>query len=661
MPVRSSSGFSYHGIDLSIRQISAAQALERTQQLWERVQQQRKENDLLPQSTYVEVLCYTARRILVKLEDVGFDADTWRTYTNFFTQAVLAYGTSEMQSYLRIVERLMKVILAFPTRPLSLLQEYLYCVVAQAAQRNEEVATYVADNPSSKLPVLERLPDLEYDDKFVACVEPRPVMDVISLLGRLPKQLTFAHSNAVVHLRLSNPLKIPGCAYVSAGYSCDTCHLRGIRVGFQAMVYDNDEADASQSTCNVRSDAEISSKKSYGFDVCVACAVFLYAQQQQHLLALLHATHFTFAFGHAAGVKVLSASCCARWCSSSIDFTSPSHLGSATTSLPSQKPLSNSTVATETHGSRMNFFDPVVGFVTRNLGIAEGSAAAHSKVIKRPPVRPPVRKMNENSTTAPQPPLTRCVTNAGYTISFTLSLSPYGARPIAWVLSDAEKSVDVQHMDEILVRRLGPGSDWRSRVVVRRQMQMPVGAASTHTPTASMPAATQYSTMPAKSNDSSHQLFGGKTPLHGPALPPQVLSTRSQLVDVDGDVDRCAICLCPVEGENPIIETSCHHWFHVGCIQEHTHTVGDVCPLCRTTDVLPDMSRATALAKNIYHVEVRLTEEECMSPCVDVCVGVVLTRDGNYRNATSIAAAECVRFYPNQMKGLDRQVSQACL
>lgn len=653
------SASSHHGIDTSIRQISTAQALERTRQLWESVKQRSNEDDILPRSKYVEVLRYTARRILVKLEDAGFEADTWRTYTSFIAQAILAYGTSEAQSYLCIVERLMSAVLAFSTRPVPLLKEYLHCTAAQSTQRNEELPAYMASKPFGKFPALEPLPDLEYDDDFVACVAPCPVMDVISVLERLPRQLTFAHSHGIVHLRLCNPLKIPGCAYVSAGYSCDTCHLRGIRVGFQAMVYDNEEANGAQSQYNVRSEAQISSRKSYGFDVCVACAVFFYARQQQHLLALMRAPHFTYAFGHAAGVKVLSASYRARWNSVSHDTTSFRHLGATAMSLSSQK-ASGSIVATAAHENSDNLSYAVVGYTTSSFGSEEGAAVVKSMAIKRPPGRPPVRKVSGNATAVPLPPVTRCVVSAGFVVSFTLSLAPYGARPIAWVLSDAEKRIDMQRLDDMLVRGLGPGSDWRSRVVVCRKTQVPLRAAVTRRSAADVPEARAHSTTPVKSSHASNRPFGGKTLPYGPTLLPRVLATNSRLVDVTDDLETCAICLCPVEGENPIIETSCHHWFHVGCIEEHTHTAGDVCPLCRATHVLPDMSRATALAKNIYYVEVALTDEECLWPCVDVCVGVILTRDGNYRNATSIAAAECVRLYPNQVKGSGWQASQAC-
>ncbi|CAG9575043.1 conserved hypothetical protein [Leishmania major strain Friedlin] len=660
MPLYMPSAFSCHGIDTSIRQITTAQALERTQQLWEIVKQRSTEDGLLPRSMYVEVLRYTARRILVKLEDAGFDADTWRTYTSFLTQAILAYGTAEAQSYLCIVERLMSAVLAFPTRPVPLLKEYLHCAVAQSTQRNEELLVYMANKPFGKLPPLARLPDLEYGDDFVARVAPHSVMDVMSVLERLPSQLTFAHSHAIVHLKLCNPLKIPGCGYVSAGYFCDTCRLRGIRVGFQAMVYDNEGADGAQSKCSVRSDAQINHRKSYGFDVCMACAVFFYAQQQQHLLALMHAPHFAYAFGHAAGVTVLSASCRARWHSVRHDSTSFQHLGVTAASLSSHKASNNSIAATEAHERSDNLLGAVVGYTISSFDPDEGVAVPKSMAIKRPPVRPPVRKVNGNATAAPQPPVTRCVASAGFVVSFTLSLAPYGARPIAWVLSDADKRVDMQHMDEMLAQRLGPESDWRSCVAVRRKTQMPLRAGVTRRSAADMPAATPHSAKPAKSSHASHRLFGDKTLPHGPKLLPQVLGTSSRLVDVNDDLDTCAICLCPVEGENPIIETTCHHWFHVGCIEEHTHTAGDVCPLCRATHILPDMSRAAALARNIYHVEVTLTDEECLSPCVDVCVGVILTRDGNYHDATSIAAAECVRLYPIQMKGSGQQVSQAC-
>ncbi|AYU79365.1 hypothetical protein LdCL_250008600 [Leishmania donovani] len=325
------------------------------------------------------------------LEYAGFDADTWWTYRSFFTQTILAHGTPEAQSYLCIVERLISAVLAFPTRPVSLLEEHLHCAVAQSTQRNEELLVYMVNKPFGKLPALEWLPGLEYGDDFVACVALRPVRDVMSVLERLPRQLTFARSDAIVDLKLCNPLEIPGCAYVSAGYSCATCRLRGIRVGFQAMVYDNEEADAAQSKYNMHSDVQVSHRKSYGLDACMTYAAFFYTQPQQHLLPLMHAPHFTYAFGHAAGVKVLSASCRARRHSVSHDSTGFQHLGVTAASLSSHKAPSNSVTATEGHENSDKLSDAVAGFTTSSFGSEEGAAVPKSTAIKRPPPPPPWR------------------------------------------------------------------------------------------------------------------------------------------------------------------------------------------------------------------------------------------------------------------------------
>ncbi|KAG5503179.1 hypothetical protein GH5_04241 [Leishmania sp. Ghana 2012 LV757] len=650
-----------HGIDVPIRQISARQALERTRQLWESVRRRRREDGLLPRSAYAELLQHTARRILAKLEDAGFDADTWKTYTGFFMQAILAYGTSEVEPYLYVVEQLMTAVLAFPSQPVPLLKEYLHCIMAQSTQHSRELAAYVAQNPSGELSALVRVPDLEYDDNFVACVAARPATDVVKMLESLPRQLTFAHRHAIVRLKLCNPLKIPGCAYVSAGYCCDTCRLRGIRVGFQAMVYDDEAAYSTGSNCNVRSDAQISRRRNYGFDVCMACVVVFYAQQRENLLALMHVPHCAYAFGHVAGVAVLSARYYVRRHSVSRDPARPHHRSILATSTSSQTTSSNLTAAAEPDENIFDLSDTLVGYSTSSFGSEEGAATITHSAAKLPPLRPPLRKVSKSVTTVPQLPVTRGTASAGSVVSLTLCLAPYGARPIAWVLSDTEKHVEMQHMDEMLIQRLGPGSDWRSRVAVHRLNKISLHAASDRERAADAPAATSRSATLMRVNDASGSPCCGEAVPDSPTMLAQVLSTSSRLADTNVDVEICPICLSSFEGESPFIETSCHHWFQVGCIEEYTRTAGDVCPLCRAADVLPDMSRAAALTKNIYHVEVMLTEEECLWSYVDVCVGAILTRDGNYRNATSIAAAECVRLYPNQTKVFDRQVPQTCL
>ncbi|KAG5476898.1 hypothetical protein LSCM1_05230 [Leishmania martiniquensis] len=648
-------------IDAFIRQISAEQALGMTRRLWGSVKQRRSEDGLLPRSAYVKALQHAARRILAKLEDAGFDADTWRTYTDFFLQAILAYGTSEVQPYLYLVEQLMAAVLAFPTRPVPLLKEYLYCVVARSTQRRKEMAAYMAQNPSGELSALERGPDLEYDNNFVACVVARPVMDVATVLEGLPTHMTFAHCHAIVHLKLCNPLKIPGCAYVTGGYCCDTCGLRGIRVGFQALVYDDEESDSAESNVDVRSNAQISRKKNYGFDMCMVCAVSFHAQQRENLLALMHAPHVAYAVGHAAGVVVVSAHYHARRHFVSRDSASLRPARALAASPSSKKTSSNSTAVADNNENSGELSDTIVGDSTSSIGSEEGAAAATRSAGKRLPLRPPLRKVGDSVAVAPQPPLTRGAASAGFVISLTLCLAPYGARPIAWVLSDAETHVDMQHMDEMLNQRLGPSSDWRSRVAVRRKNALSVHAAATRRRAAEVPVATSRSATPASVSSAPYTRPSGRALPGAPTVVAQVRSTSRPPANDGNDAGTCAICLCPFEGENPFIETSCHHCFHVGCIEEYTRTAGDVCPLCRASHVLPDMSRSTALAKNTYHVEVTLTEEESLWPYVDVCVGAILTRDGNYRNATSIAAAQCVRMYPNQIRVFDGQAPQTCL
>ncbi|KAG5502763.1 hypothetical protein JKF63_04530 [Porcisia hertigi] len=635
--------------DMLIRQIPAEQALERTMGLWECVKHLRARDALVPQSMYIEILRYTARRILVKLEETGLDADTWKTYTDFFTQAILARGTSGVQTYLRTAERLMNAVLAFPSAPVPLLAEYIRCVLVQSTQSDKESAVQISQRPHGTPSGLKPLPDLEYDENVVACIVARPLTEVMEVLEGLPTQLTFAHRHAIVHLRLCNPFQVPRCEFVLGGYSCDTCRLRDIHTGFQAMVYDDEGAEDPLSNSNVRSNAQISGK-SYGFDMCMACVVFFYAQQQECLFCLMRAPHVTYAFGHAAGVKVFSARYRSRRQVVGSDITNPDRLNVRTTSPSPPKTSGSSCAAAERKGSLGSSSDAV--FDNRPSCIdAERSATATKQAVmtRRPPARPPTRKISNGVTEAPKLPATRCVAYDKFVVLLTLSLAPYGARPIAWVLNDAEKRADKPHIEEVLRQRLGPESSWRSRVTVRRGTANPSHVAATARPTVAARASSLRSPAPVTE---SHATEKPRRDSDLPSDRGRLSHTHSAgvaLADANDDLDTCAICLCPFERESPMIEMECHHWFHVSCIEEYTLTSGDVCPLCRTANVLPDMSRATALEKNIYYVEVTLTEAERLRPYIDLCVGAIITRDGNYRNASSIAAAECVRLYPTKL------------
>ncbi|KAK7200422.1 Zinc finger (RING finger) containing protein [Novymonas esmeraldas] len=730
----SSAGAS-NGMDRLVRRIPAADAVSRTGALWEAVKQRRAEDGPLPLSTYAELLQYTARRILVRLEDGHVDGDTWGSYVDFATQALFAHGTADMPSYLAILERILKAVLVFPVEPEPLLKEYLHCAVAQGAQRSSAVSAYASAHPVDDVPPLEKAPDLEYNDALVACIPARPVTEVMKVLASLPTRLTFAHRHAVVHLGLCNPLPIPGCAYVSTGYSCDTCRLRGIRVGFQAMVYDGDAEDATaagvaaaaaaapaatapvvpaasvvhRSGRSVRSDAQISRKLSYGFDVCMACAVFFYGQQRENLLSLLHPPHRPYALGHAAGVVILSSRC--RWrrhslCLAGACGMRPLSRGSSAASS-SRKVSSVSPIVTATavKENSSDFSERTACCSSGSSASDEALVAATRIIVKRPPTRPPLRRSSVSdsvSASPPLPPTTRCVAGAGLVACLRVGLAPYGARPIAWVLGDAERGVEVGQVDELLERRLGPRSGWRSRVSVSRAVQLPSrappaaaaattsiavseawpfarsdeaeagGAGAAAAAAAACDTAATPSPALPKTAEVVHPLHRDGAPLESAVKLPRVLSTGNPLcgaaadekdnTDADDDEDEgdtCAICLCPFDGGNPMIETTCHHWFHVSCIEEYTRTASDACPLCRAAQALPDMSRAAALSKNVYRLEVALTEDECSWPYIDVCVGAVLTRDGNYHNATSVAAAQCVRLFPDQLREAGAQTVEA--
>lgn len=645
-----SGGGEKRGMDNMIRQITAGQAVERTTQLWQDLRQRSDADGPLLQSTYIEVLRYTARRILVKLEETSFDSDTWKSYTDFFLQAMLAYGTADVKSYLCVVERLLNAVLAFPTEPEPLLKEYLHCAVAQSTQRSAELAAYIAKNPTGETPALEQTPDLEYDGGFVACIVARPVTEVMRVLECLPPQMTFAHHRGIVHLKLCNPLRIPGCAFVSTGYGCDTCHLRGIRVGFQAMVYDAEESTSSTNATdrNVRSDAQICRKMNYGFDVCMACAVAFYAEQREALLALLHAPHHPFVFGRAAGVRIAAARHHHRRVSMTRPTSSmlPAFLTAG--SRPLSCPTSGRSSATDTKESSGYLSEPGGGgFSIGSSGSEDGPA--RGRVLRhRLPTRPPGRRSSDSGTftsTPPEPPATRCVEGGGCVVSVTAAIAPFGARPIAWVLSHSDTHVGLQRMDDVLRTRLGPHSDWRARVVARRKSRTPSCVAF------ASPAMTSSAPQKADPTSSNVAATGALSAGAVAGRLPRVLCTSRHAAGVDEEEEEemCAICLCPLSTDAPVVETSCHHWFHVSCIEEHASTAEDVCPLCRAVNVLPDMSRAKALATNIYQLEVTLTEEEVGRSYVDVCVGSIVTRDGNYRDATSIAAAQTVRLYPGQL------------
>ncbi|KPA79431.1 hypothetical protein ABB37_05271 [Leptomonas pyrrhocoris] len=675
------------GIDVIIRRITAEQAVELTPQRWSRLKSLPPE-DVLPQSKYVELLCYTARRILVKIEEAGFNAETWRSYTDFFTQAIVAYGTDDMKSYLRIIERLLTAVLGFPSVSQPPLREYLNCAVSQSTQRNAELAIYLAKHPSGEPPQLERQPDLEYDDNFVACIEAKPVSEAMRILDKLPSQLTFAHRHAIMHLKLCNPLPIPACAYVSTGYCCDTCHLRGIRVGFQAMLYDEEEGSGSSSgagaSTSVRSDAQISRKSTYGFDICMACAVTFYAQQRECLFALLRSPHAPYSFGHAAGVNILQARYQPRRravssCSSSLAFSlsrehsvtearqRPPSLSLAYT--PEQRRQSGQSTSPSDSPPRQSLANPGIQVAPYNISsVSSASSAGSAAVTPKPPVRPPSRRVSSGHSCHSAPPLpsTRCTTQDVVCITLSVTIAPYGARPIAWVLSRAEKFVHLNTMEDVLLKRLGPASQWRSFVkmesaTARRRRQVSAarsppsaraGASSFQAPAAPARGFSFSAPTPCL-EDSPRDLMATQTPPLGQEgqRHHDGISSRSSSTAADAEDELCAICLCPFEGEEPVIETKCHHWFHVTCIEEYFRMAEDVCPLCRAEHVLPDMSRATALKSNAFTIEMELTEAQQQMPYVDVCVGAVVTRDGNYRNATSIAAAQCVRVFQNQLRG----------
>lgn len=114
--------------------------------------------------------------------------------------------------------------------------------------------------------------------------------------------------------------------------------------------------------------------------------------------------------------------------------------------------------------------------------------------------------------------------------------------------------------------------------------------------------------------------------------------------------DTCAICLNDLGSEIPIVETKCHHWFHVECIEAWVLRGKDECPLCRVRQYMPDMSVEAALERNQYRIQLSLTEEEMAREVVHVCVGVLLTRNFDPTNLTVLTAGQCFTLSPKQLR-----------
>lgn len=689
-----------HELDESIRQISEAAAARRTDQVWLDVKSLLQSESPILFETYAELIQFTSRRILARLEEQQYSPEVWDTYVQFALDAIASFGTADMRYFIKILERLYESVFAFPVAPLPLLKAYMSCIVARRAQQESEMrrasSTAAADASDASEMGKSGPPSLEYSGTAVACAEPLSPPLVQKILDQLPSQLTFAHTKAIVQMQLKNPLPIPGSLFVVPGYFCDTCHLGGIRVGYQAMLYDN-ETTESTAAGSVRSSARIRSQNRFGFDVCIACAVEFYAQQQTALHSLLTSPHRPFHFGEAAGVELQSA--VYQWqrqthltCidarhhlqhASSIGNSPPflSLAGSLSaihgTSSPSRAATTTASTTTAgegrlsvvakkdpasngssscTSGATSPLRSPLLAISSSSTAAASAAAAEVVKtvpkrlprqILRRPPSRLPI-----SPDVAPNAPLTRCIGGGQRrgVVVLQVTIAPYGARPIAWVMNEREKHLSIQEAETMMLERLGPQSSWRSGVGIRGTSLWELqGSSSSGTFSPQQSCCLRSPELSVESSCGSGVVESASSP--------DKSSTNHSSSSGLSATDACTICLCPFDTELPAIRTTCGHWFHVRCMEDYVRVAADVCPLCRAPNALPEMSRSAALQRNKYQLTLHLTEEQSLKPHVDICVGAVITRDGYYRNATSIAAARLVRMAPLQRLSFENTVA----
>ncbi|EPY29860.1 hypothetical protein AGDE_09751 [Angomonas deanei] len=397
------------GLDKLVRDIKPDDALKLFEEYMEKVKTTRAKKEEIPRPLYMNFLKYCAARVHIKLQEGKFSQETWLTYCDFFTSAMLSFGTADMEKMLDYSDKVVYSVLVYHSQSQPLLKEYLRCSAAQEEQRSKDLADLRAkDTINITTPVpLDQPPEIERDSHITAVAPAFPVEMVTRVLNRLPEKLSFAHTNGLLHMKLLNPLPIPDCPFVSSGYACDSCGLRGIRVAYEAMLYE-EEADTNGV---VRSNARIAQHYSHGYDMCTACAVYFYLRQEQHLKQCWMKPHDPFALGVAAGVAVKEASY-----------------------------LNGEAIVT---AAKEEFDD----------------APSHASVS--PPSCGPSRKSSQNSScTSPEPPMTRCKRVSTSFIDIEVGIAPIGSRPIAYVLPKAKELLK-EKVD--ILKTFQPPSDWAER------------------------------------------------------------------------------------------------------------------------------------------------------------------------------------------------------
>ncbi|RNF21160.1 uncharacterized protein Tco025E_03603 [Trypanosoma conorhini] len=274
-------------------EVSAMSLLEHSRQLWQKIHALRQKAENVDKELFTDALHCSARCILGKLEASHAAADLWGGYLDCFTLALDSFGTVFAEDLLWECEDIFTALLNFPVEPKDLFQEYSSCLAIQQRTRKRTSTDYTA--PTPPCPMLESM------SWEVAVVPDIPHDEVRAYLDSLPPKLTFPLQRGMVLLCLSNPLPLPGANFVRYGFSCDTCHINNIQVGFQAVICGNGDKAV------VRSEGRFSNAAyRIGFDICVGCAVYFYRDAVLRLSHAIEDCSRTFRVSPAADVKLHS-------------------------------------------------------------------------------------------------------------------------------------------------------------------------------------------------------------------------------------------------------------------------------------------------------------------------------------------------------------------
>lgn len=773
-------------IDTMVRAVSLPDARESYEFLWREVSAALVASKDIRRTLYFDAFLKSARLILAKLEEKGdYTPELWASYCGLIGHCVLSFGTVEVPKLLQLFHGVTQAVLRFPSRPQGLLADYEECVKAQREQfelsflrqcqrrmpngGSDGASVSAADTsggssippaPPTKV-TAPRHPEIEFEYPHNAAAPHISKRDILKILNDMPIRMCFAHSSGILHMKLTNPLEIPQCNFVTTGYSCDTCRLKGLHVAYQAMLYDSeyDEEEAAatgldasvsqspslstqtKSSAEVRSDAQIAKKKFHGFDVCTACAAYFFLEQKKNFIKCVQSHTGGFALGTATGVNIRKA----LYRSAPLHADkSPGHCG--TVAAGQGSPASDAAVATPvTCGTSRSTAEGTPGHPAATHRDVNSEGLTHSSSSSggfASPASPPSRRGSRQASvldlsladagqrlsssplpTAGPPPSLQAQAAAPPTapntrvsppplsapvaatqarparIHLTVSIAPYGARPIAWVLPDAAATSSEADPAEYPMQELLPPRAWKERCHYRSDKAYKQRPAS---PRVSLKAskidsvlATLKSVPSSSSSGSPGPAWTGRSAKAGPDPDDEPGSALSLSATVrpgassrmlilckssdsdesgseadDGDSlslgtsfetttistnksaspstaesakeDVCAICLNTLAGEVPVIETKCHHFFHVECIEGFVNMSENNCPLCRHPDALPEMTVHSALADNTFRVTVTLTPAEAAQESVTVCVGALVGRNGAFENIMSVSAARCI-------------------